>query len=106
MSATPDLALVPSEFRSVPTASTAGDGCVERTVTTSDGVRLAVSDYGSDRADAPTVLLLHGLLLSQESWAPQLCALRQRYGRRIRVITYDRSEEHTSELQSHVNLVC
>jgi pimeloyl-ACP methyl ester carboxylesterase len=52
-------------------------------------VRLSVSDYGSDRPDAPTVVLLHGLLLSQESWETQVCQLRRRYGHSIRVITYD-----------------
>ena len=66
-----------------------GGGCVERTVTTSDGVRLAVRDYGSDRADAPTVVLLHGLLLSQDSWDPQVRQLRRQWGSRIRIITYD-----------------
>jgi pimeloyl-ACP methyl ester carboxylesterase len=84
MSVAPDLA--PAALR--PTALT-GQGCVERTVTTKDGVRLAVSDYSSDRADAPTVVLLHGLLLSQESWEPQVHQLRRRYGNRIRIITYD-----------------
>jgi pimeloyl-ACP methyl ester carboxylesterase len=86
MSVAPDTGLAPAAFRP-PTS--VGDTCVERTVTTSDGVRLAVSDYGSDRADAPTVVLLHGLLLSQESWESQVCELRRRYGRRIRIITYD-----------------
>lgn len=86
MSVAHDAGLAPAAFRR--TAS-AGDGCVERTVTTQDGVRLAVSDYGSDRADAPTVVLLHGLLLSQESWEPQVRQLRRRYGSRIRIITYD-----------------
>src|SRR4029079_19085515 len=61
----------------------------ERTVTTSDGARLAVRDYGSDRADAPTVVLLHGLLLTHESWEPQVCQLRRRWDSRIRIITYD-----------------
>jgi pimeloyl-ACP methyl ester carboxylesterase len=86
MSVAPDSGLAPAALR--PTAVT-GDGCVERTVTTKDGVRLAVSDYSSDRADAPTVVLLHGLLLSQESWEPQVRQLRRRYGSRIRIITYD-----------------
>jgi pimeloyl-ACP methyl ester carboxylesterase len=86
MSVAPDTGLAPAAF--VPAASVVG-GCIERTVTTSDGVRLAVSDYGSGRADAPTVVLLHGLLLSQESWAPQVSELRWRYGSRVRVITYD-----------------
>ena len=89
MSAALDSGLASAAFR--PTASTpvAGDGCVERTVTTSDGVRLAVRDYGSDRADNPTVVLLHGLCLTQESWAPQVCQLQRRWGSRIRIITYD-----------------
>jgi pimeloyl-ACP methyl ester carboxylesterase len=86
MSVAPDSGLAPAVLR--PTALT-GDGCVERTVTTKDGVRLAVSDYSSDRADAPTVVLLHGLLLSQKSWEPQVRELRRRYGSRIRIITYD-----------------
>lgn len=89
MSAAPDSALAPNVFRPAASTSTAGDGCVERTVTTSDGVRLAVRDYGADRANAPTVVLLHGLLLSQESWEPQVCQLRRRWGSRIRIITYD-----------------
>jgi pimeloyl-ACP methyl ester carboxylesterase len=89
MSAALDSGLARAAFR--PTASTpiAGDGCVERTVTTTDGVRLAVRDYGSDRADNPTVVLLHGLCLTQESWEPQVCQLRRRWGSRIRIITYD-----------------
>jgi pimeloyl-ACP methyl ester carboxylesterase len=89
MSAAPNSGLAPAAFR--PTASTriAGDGCVERTVTTSDGVRLAVRDYGSDRADDPTVVLLHGLCLTKESWDSQVCQLRRRWGSRIRIITYD-----------------
>jgi len=86
MSVAPDTGLAPAAFR--PTAS-AGGGCVERTVTTSDGVRLAVRDYGSDRADAPTVVLLHGLLLSQDSWDPQVRQLRRQWGSRVRIITYD-----------------
>jgi pimeloyl-ACP methyl ester carboxylesterase len=78
--------LVPNVFRH---AAAHDDGRVERAMTTQDGVRLAISDYPSDRADAPTIVLLHGLLLSQESWALQVGELRRRYGGRIRVITYD-----------------
>ncbi|OBC01893.1 alpha/beta hydrolase [Mycobacterium sp. 852013-50091_SCH5140682] len=78
--------LVPTVFGP---AAARDDGCVERTVTTKDGVRLAVSDYPAERADAPTIVLLHGLLLSQESWGLQVGELRRRYGGRIRVITYD-----------------
>ena len=86
MSVAPDTDPAPAAFR--PSAS-AGGRRVERTVTTTDGVRLSVTDYGSDRAEAPTVVLLHGLLLSQESWELQVCQLRRRYGSRIRIITYD-----------------
>ncbi|OBF29916.1 alpha/beta hydrolase [Mycobacterium sp. ACS1612] len=86
MTVAPDSDLTPAAFP--PTASV-GDGPVERTVTTKDGVRIAVTDYTAERADAPTVVLLHGLLLSQASWQTQVCQLRRRYGRAIRVITYD-----------------
>jgi pimeloyl-ACP methyl ester carboxylesterase len=89
MSAAPDSALVPNVFRPAVAAPIAGDGCIARTVTTSDGVRLAVRDYGSDRADNPTVVLLHGFCLTQQSWEPQVCQLRRRWGSRIRIITYD-----------------
>jgi hypothetical protein len=41
------------------------DGYAERTVITSDGVRLAVRDYGSAGARDHTVVLLHGLCLTQ-----------------------------------------
>jgi pimeloyl-ACP methyl ester carboxylesterase len=64
-------------------------GYVERTVTTSDGVQLAVHDYGA--ADAPdhTVVLMHGLCLTQESWATQIRELVSRWGDAVRIITYD-----------------
>lgn len=65
------------------------DGCVERTVATSDGVRLAVRDYGSAGACDHTVLLLHGLCLTQASWAAQIRQLQRRWGNTIRIITYD-----------------
>ena len=86
MSVASDTGLSPSVLR--PSVAT-GDGFIERTVVTSDGVRLAVRDYGSDRADAPTVVLLHGLLLSQESWEAQVDGLRRQWRGRIRIITYD-----------------
>lgn len=72
-----------------PAAVVAAEGFLHRTVTTGDGVRLAVRDYQAERADAPTVVLLHGLLLSQESWSNQVCQLRRQWGTDIRVITYD-----------------
>jgi pimeloyl-ACP methyl ester carboxylesterase len=89
MSAAPNSGLVRAAFRHTASTPIAGDGCVERTVTTSDGVRLAVRDYGSERAEDPTVVLLHGLCLTQESWESQVCQLRRAWGSRIRIITYD-----------------
>jgi len=61
---------------------------VERTVATSDGVQLAVRDYGASGA-AHTVVLLHGLCLTQESWARQIRHLVRRWGNTVRIITYD-----------------
>jgi pimeloyl-ACP methyl ester carboxylesterase len=89
MSAALNSELAQAVFGSTASMQTEGEGCIEHTVTTSDGVRLAVRDYGSDRADDPTVVLLHGLCLTQESWEPQVCQLRRRWGSRIRIITYD-----------------
>jgi len=65
------------------------DGYVERTVITSDGVRLAVRDYGSSGPRDHTVVLLHGLCLTQASWALQIRHLVRRWGNSVRVITYD-----------------
>jgi pimeloyl-ACP methyl ester carboxylesterase len=65
------------------------DGYAERTVITSDGVRLAVRDYGSAGARDHTVVLLHGLCLTQSSWALQVRHLVSRWGNSIRIITYD-----------------
>ena len=57
-------------------------------VRTSDGVRLAVSDTGPRTAEH-TVVLLHGLCLNQTSWERQIDYLLRRYGRSVRVISYD-----------------
>jgi pimeloyl-ACP methyl ester carboxylesterase len=65
------------------------DGYVERPVMTSDGVRLSVRDYGSAGAGTHTVVLLHGLHLTQESWVLQIRQLVRRWGNRVRIITYD-----------------
>lgn len=65
------------------------DGYVERTVTTSDGVRLAIRDYGSAGTREHTVVLLHGLCLTQSSWAPQIRHLLRRWGNSVRIVTYD-----------------
>lgn len=62
---------------------------VERTVTTSDGVLLAVRDYGSAIAADHTVVLMHGLLLTQESWAAQVRQMQRRWGSSVRIISYD-----------------
>jgi pimeloyl-ACP methyl ester carboxylesterase len=64
-------------------------GYVERTVTTTDGVRLAVRDYGSATAAEHTVVLMHGLVLTQESWAAQVRQLQRRWGSSVRIVTYD-----------------
>jgi pimeloyl-ACP methyl ester carboxylesterase len=64
-------------------------GYLERTVTTSDGVRLAVRDFGSGANAEHTVVLLHGLCLTQDSWAAQIRDLVQRWGNSIRIVTYD-----------------
>jgi pimeloyl-ACP methyl ester carboxylesterase len=61
----------------------------ERTVTTGDGVPLAVREYGSRASAQHTVVLLHGLCLDQTSWDVPLGLLRHRWGRKVRVITYD-----------------
>jgi pimeloyl-ACP methyl ester carboxylesterase len=65
------------------------DGYVERTIITSDGVRLAVRDYGSAGAADHTVVLLHGLCLTKSSWALQIRELLRRWGASVRIITYD-----------------
>ena len=57
-------------------------------VRTSDGVSLAVCDTGPRSAEH-TVVFLHGLCLNQTSWEPQITYLLRRYGRSVRVISYD-----------------
>ena len=71
-------------FDAVPTV-----GYRERTVVTGDGVRLAVRDYGSAKNAEHTVVLLHGLCLTQDSWAAQIRDLIQEWGTSIRIVTYD-----------------
>ena len=79
-----------------------GDGHAERTILTSDGVRLHVHDYGSAAAADHTVVLLHGLSVSQESWAGQIVELRRRWGSAVRIITYDhRGHGHSSGASIH-----
>jgi pimeloyl-ACP methyl ester carboxylesterase len=77
-------------------------GGIERTVTTSDGVRLAVRDYGSADAADHTVVLLHGLCLTQASWAIQIRQLVRRWGNTVRIITYDhRGHGHSTGAPMH-----
>jgi pimeloyl-ACP methyl ester carboxylesterase len=57
-------------------------------VRTGDGVRLAVCDTGPRTAEH-TVVFLHGLCLNQTSWERQINYLLGRYGRAVRVISYD-----------------
>jgi pimeloyl-ACP methyl ester carboxylesterase len=57
-------------------------------VRTSDGVSLAVCDSGPRTAEH-TVVFLHGLCLNQTSWERQITYLLRRYGRSVRVISYD-----------------
>jgi pimeloyl-ACP methyl ester carboxylesterase len=79
----------PAAGRSAVGTEIVDDGYVERTVRTADGVRLAVRDHRAQRTDAPTVVLLHGLLLTQDSWDLQVSQLRRRYGTKVRIVTYD-----------------
>jgi pimeloyl-ACP methyl ester carboxylesterase len=89
MTAALQSGLAPAASRLAAGAEIVDDSYVQRTVMTNDGVRLAVRDYRSQRADDPTVVLLHGLLLAQESWDLQVGQLRRQYGTSIRIITYD-----------------
>jgi pimeloyl-ACP methyl ester carboxylesterase len=57
-------------------------------VTTRDGVQLAVRDGGSRHA-RHTVVFLHGLCLSQETWVSEFDHLLRRYAGAVRVISYD-----------------
>ncbi len=78
----------------VTTGSTAyrpatGVGYAERTVVTGDGARLGVRDYRAAGPRDHTVVLLHGLCLTQSSWALQVRHLLRRWGSSVRIITYD-----------------
>jgi pimeloyl-ACP methyl ester carboxylesterase len=57
-------------------------------VKTDDGAVLAVHDSGPQTAQH-TVVFLHGLCLTRESWAGQIAYLSRRYGSTVRVISYD-----------------
>ncbi|NES29252.1 alpha/beta fold hydrolase [Micromonospora terminaliae] len=53
-----------------------------------DGVRLHVTATGPVDAEV-TAVLLHGWTLDGRSWHHQLAGLRDRFGDRVRVLTYD-----------------
>lgn len=88
----------------VDTAQSSGHRCVERTVMTSDGIALAVRDYQPADRITHTVVLLHGLCLSQLAWHNQIRRLRHRPG--IRVIAYDhRGHGHSASAPVHTYTV-
>ncbi len=60
----------------------------DRTVTTADGVHLAVRDRNPGRSEA-TVVLLHGFCLNQSNWTRQVRYLTARWGAKVRILTYD-----------------
>jgi pimeloyl-ACP methyl ester carboxylesterase len=60
----------------------------ELLVRTDDGVSLAVCDTGPRTAEH-TVVFLHGLCLDQTWWERQISHLQRRFGRSVRVISYD-----------------
>jgi pimeloyl-ACP methyl ester carboxylesterase len=64
------------------------DIATDRTVTTGDGVRLAVHDHHPASAEA-TVVLLHGFCLTQASWSRQVQYLAVRWDPKVRILTYD-----------------
>lgn len=62
---------------------------LERTVTTSDGVQLAVRDYLPTGGVDHTIVLLHGWCLTQTCWHNQIRHLRRQAGCNARIISYD-----------------
>lgn len=65
-----------------------GAQVVQHTIVTRDGVALAVYDSGPVDADR-TVLLLHGLCQSSQSWDLVVGPLGDRLGQTTRIIRYD-----------------
>jgi pimeloyl-ACP methyl ester carboxylesterase len=61
---------------------------ITRTVITTDGVSLSVREFGS-REPTHTVVLLHGLCLTKDSWTIPIDHLLHQYGDGIRIISYD-----------------
>jgi pimeloyl-ACP methyl ester carboxylesterase len=63
-------------------------GPVHRVVCTRDGVQIAVHDSGSTAVDH-TIVLLHGLCLSSQSWSGPARLLSASLGDGVRIISYD-----------------
>lgn len=61
----------------------------ERYILTRDGVRLAVRDEHPGTTPAATVVALHGLCLSQDSWDQQVRFLRDLVDTPVRILTFD-----------------
>ena len=78
----------PSRFSNRQMPSARRSLVCNRIVTTSDGVRLSVRDWGSHTA-RHTVVLLHGLCLNKDSWNIQMAQLIRHWGNNIRIISYD-----------------
>ena len=75
-----------------PTSATGRGGgyrCIERTVITSDGVEIAVRDDQPPTPAEHTVVLLHGLCLTQTSWQNPIRHLQRRSHGNVRIISYD-----------------
>ena len=53
-----------------------------------DGVRLHVTVTGPVDAEV-TVVMLHGWTLDGRSWHRQVADMRERFGDRVRLVTYD-----------------
>lgn len=68
-------------------------------VVAGDGVRLAVCDRGPVDA-SQTVVLLHGLCLSRQSWSGPARHLRDLLGPDVRIISYDHRGHGRSETAS------
>lgn len=60
-----------------------------RVVCTRDGVRIAVCDRGADAEVEHTIVLLHGLCLSSQSWSGPVHLLAAALGHNTRIISYD-----------------
>jgi pimeloyl-ACP methyl ester carboxylesterase len=68
----------------------------EHAILATDGVRLACREYGS-RGAAHTVVLLHGLCLSQTTWSRQINALLRQWRSAIRIFSFDYRGHGTSQ---------